>query len=52
MSGQIVSLYSQERRVRLTRKVKTLRLLLWGLAAAALTACVVLTCCAIPRIPP
>lgn len=46
MSGQIVSLYSQERRVRLTRKVKTLRLLLWGLAAAALTACVVLTCCA------
>lgn len=46
MSGQIVSLYSQERRVRLTRKIKALRILLWLLAAAALTACVVLTCCA------
>lgn len=46
MPGQIVSLYPQERLMQLKRKIKTLRIFCWVLAAAALTACVVLTCCA------
>ena len=46
MPGQIVSLYPPERLRQLKRKIKALRILLWVLAAAALTACVVLTCCA------
>ena len=46
MPGQLVSLYPPERIIQLKWKIKALRILLWVLAAAALTACVVLTCCA------